>query len=65
MARTPHTKPALDSIQVKIWIDPELLEFVDEYREHHDRSRSYVINAALNRWVKLVTDSRERRKKRD
>jgi len=61
MAR-PKSVPE-DTTQVKVWIDPELLEWIDQFAEEHQRSRAYVINQGMRRWRNRVEDSRKRRVK--
>lgn len=62
MARTPHTSPDADSTQAKVWIRNDLLEWLDAEAESQDRSRAWLINAALEARKKRLES---RRKKTD
>lgn len=59
MARTPHTERPSESTQAKIWIETELLEWLDNEAETQDRSRAWLINDALR---KRKNDLERRRK---
>lgn len=67
MTNTPHTPRPDNTTQAKLWLDNDVLAFVDEYATTYERSRSYVISKALKAWQsKLVRDrqnSKARRKR--
>lgn len=53
----PTEKP-VQAAQVGIWIEADLMQFVDEYAKSHDRSRAWVINNGLRRWRKTIENGR-------
>lgn len=48
MSKTPFTPIAEDSTQVKIWIQNDLLEWLDSEAIKDERSRAFLINQALH-----------------
>lgn len=47
------------TIQVGIWMDPELVEWLDREASARDRSRAYLVNEAVRRRMQQL----ERRRK--
>lgn len=52
------------STQTKVWVNNDLLEFVDAICERDERSRSFVINQALAHWVSKLQRDRKNRASR-
>ena len=60
-AHTPHTpKPEAATKQTAIWVETELLDWIDAEALRRDRSRAYIINEALR---KRRSDLERRRKR--
>lgn len=50
-----------ESVQVKLRLDPDLVAWLHEYAEVHDRNLSYVVGAALRQKMDKVERDRKRR----
>ena len=61
---TPRTPQPENTEQTRVWIEAELLAWVDAMAERDKRSRSYIINQGMNQWRKKIEDQRKRRAKR-
>jgi len=57
--RTPHTSRPDNSTQTKVWIDNDLLSWLDAEAIRQDRSRAYLINQALEQRRKILEARRK------
>lgn len=61
---TKHTPDRDNSIACQLWIQKELLDWIDEAAEQEERSRAFWINRALRVYVNRLVADRGRRANR-
>lgn len=65
MARTPHTDKPAEALKVQLWIDAELVEWIDNEATRRDRSRAYLVNEAVRQRMQRIERQRKPRRERD
>lgn len=60
-AMKKHTPDRENSTDIKVWIQDDLLAWIDEQADKQERSRAYMINRALRRYQSITEGARRNR----
>lgn len=61
MPNVKFTPDRENSTLANVWIQKELLDWIDAEAEHNERSRAFMINLALHRYQQRLLADRKRR----